>query len=204
MRAIGLTFAFVAILAGTADLKVRTTVQLPGRPCQACARSEPRPATSRTRSTPSIRRNRRGPRSPNGSPKCAAEAIARGLREEIVDEALATVDEPLPVVLERDRAQAETVLPLETYIARQTRTSIVRNGRQMAVRHADLLEARRRALRRAAARDHGHLGHRVELRPVHAVSARPSAALATLAWDPRRSTLFRSELFSALEILDRG
>jgi membrane-bound lytic murein transglycosylase B len=29
-------------------------------------------------------------------------------------------------------------------------------------------------------------------------------ALATLAWDPRRSTLFRSELFSALEILDRG
>src|SRR6185436_9736920 len=30
------------------------------------------------------------------------------------------------------------------------------------------------------------------------------AALATLAWDPRRSTLFRAELFHALEILDRG
>jgi membrane-bound lytic murein transglycosylase B len=30
------------------------------------------------------------------------------------------------------------------------------------------------------------------------------AALATLAWDPRRSTLFRRELFSALEILNRG
>jgi hypothetical protein len=30
------------------------------------------------------------------------------------------------------------------------------------------------------------------------------AALATPAWDPRRSTLFRNELFSALEILDRG
>src|SRR6185503_9319845 len=29
-------------------------------------------------------------------------------------------------------------------------------------------------------------------------------ALATLAWDPRRSTLFRAELFSALEILNRG
>jgi membrane-bound lytic murein transglycosylase B len=29
-------------------------------------------------------------------------------------------------------------------------------------------------------------------------------ALATLAWDPRRSALFRRELFSALEILDQG
>ena len=29
-------------------------------------------------------------------------------------------------------------------------------------------------------------------------------ALATLAWDPRRSTFFRGELLSALEILDRG
>ena len=30
------------------------------------------------------------------------------------------------------------------------------------------------------------------------------SALATLAWDPRRATFFRSELFSALEILNRG
>jgi membrane-bound lytic murein transglycosylase B len=29
-------------------------------------------------------------------------------------------------------------------------------------------------------------------------------ALATLAWDPRRSTMFRNELLDALEILDRG
>ena len=30
------------------------------------------------------------------------------------------------------------------------------------------------------------------------------AALATLAWDPRRSAFFRGELFDALEILNRG
>jgi len=30
------------------------------------------------------------------------------------------------------------------------------------------------------------------------------AALATLAWDPRRSAFFRSELFDALDILNRG
>ena len=29
-------------------------------------------------------------------------------------------------------------------------------------------------------------------------------ALATLAWDPRRSTLFRNELFDALTIIDQG
>src|ERR1700730_904071 len=29
-------------------------------------------------------------------------------------------------------------------------------------------------------------------------------ALATLAWDPRRSTMFRNELLDALEILNRG
>jgi membrane-bound lytic murein transglycosylase B len=30
------------------------------------------------------------------------------------------------------------------------------------------------------------------------------SALATLAWDPRRATFFRGELFNALEILNRG
>jgi membrane-bound lytic murein transglycosylase B len=131
------------------------------------------------------------------------EAIARGLSEETVDKALATVDEPMPVVLERDRAQAETVLPLETYIARQTRTSIVRNARQMAVRHADLLK---RIDERYAVPPHvilavwgieSNFGRFTGVRPI-------VGALATLAWDPRRSTLFRSELLSALEILDRG
>jgi membrane-bound lytic murein transglycosylase B len=132
-----------------------------------------------------------------------AEALARGLREEIVDKALAGVEEPLPVVLERDRTQAETVLPLETYIARQTRASVVRNARQMTSRHAELL--------RRVDEKYG-----VPPRIVIAIwgiesnfgrflGVRPTvAALATLAWDPRRSTLFRNELLSALEILDRG
>ena len=42
------------------------------------------------------------------------EALSRGIRPEVLDEALGEVQEPLPVVLERDRAQAEVVLPLET------------------------------------------------------------------------------------------
>jgi len=41
-----------------------------------------------------------------------AEALSRGVRQEIVDEALSNIDEPMPVILERDRAQAETVFAL--------------------------------------------------------------------------------------------
>src|SRR5215218_2054329 len=35
-----------------------------------------------------------------------AEALTRGIRSEIVEEALGHIDEPVPVVIERDRAQA--------------------------------------------------------------------------------------------------
>jgi membrane-bound lytic murein transglycosylase B len=132
-----------------------------------------------------------------------AEALARGLREETVDKALAGVEEPLPVVLERDRSQAETVLPLETYIARQTRASVVRNARQMATRHAALLKrvdekySVPRGIVIAIWGIESNFGRFLGVRPT-------VAALATLAWDPRRSSLFRNELLSALEILDRG
>jgi membrane-bound lytic murein transglycosylase B len=132
-----------------------------------------------------------------------AEALARGISEATVDAALSTVEEPLPVVLERDRTQAETVLPLETYIARQTRASTVRTGRQMAARHGALLRkidaeyGIPAAVMVAIWGMESNFGRFSGVRPT-------IAALATLAWDPRRSTLFRTELFHALEILDRG
>jgi membrane-bound lytic murein transglycosylase B len=132
-----------------------------------------------------------------------AEAVANGLREEIVDEALGTVEEPMAVVLERDRTQAEVILPLETYLSRRLTASIVNTGRQMIARHKSLLQT---------------IGKKYEVPPTTLVAiwgaesnfgrfsgVRPTVpALATLAFDPRRSTLFRRELFSALEILDRG
>src|SRR5947208_15235070 len=45
------------------------------------------------------------------------EALSRGIRPEILDEALAHIDEPSAVVIERDRTQAETVLSLDQYVA---------------------------------------------------------------------------------------
>jgi membrane-bound lytic murein transglycosylase B len=131
------------------------------------------------------------------------EALERGIRHEIVEQALSDIDEPLPIVIERDRAQAEAVLSLETYIARRLTPKRIRTGREMLARHRDLL---------ARVADHYGVPARiivaiwgVESEYGRLTGIRPTiAALATLAWDPRRSTLFRSELFRALEMLDRG
>ncbi len=68
------------------------------------------------------------------------EALSRGLRPEIVDAALAGVEEPLPVILERDRAQAETVFSLEHYIARRLTTKLIVSGRDALARHRELLD----------------------------------------------------------------
>jgi membrane-bound lytic murein transglycosylase B len=132
-----------------------------------------------------------------------SEALTRGVRQEVVDQALSGIDEPLPVVIERDRTQAETVLPLETYISQRLTKRLVRTGHQMVARHkATLVEI---------SKTYGVPAHiiagvwGIESNFGRFTGVRPTVpALATLAWDPRRSTFFRNELFSALEILNRG
>ena len=130
------------------------------------------------------------------------EALSRGIRQEVVDTAL-NIDEPLPIVIERDRAQAETVLSLETYLARRLTAKRIRTGREMLARHRELLgriseqygvPARIIVAVWGVESEYGRLS-----------GIRPTiTALATLAWDPRRSAFFRGELFDALEILNRG
>jgi membrane-bound lytic murein transglycosylase B len=131
------------------------------------------------------------------------DALARGIRPAIVDEALATVTEPEPSVLERDRTQAEAVLSLERYLTRQLRPAVVRTASDMYARHRAVLE-------RVSER------YGVSPRVIVAIwglesnfgkfsGVRPTiGSLATLAWDPRRATFFRGELLAAMEILDRG
>ncbi len=132
-----------------------------------------------------------------------AGALTRGIRPEIVDAALADIPEPLPVVLERDRTQAETVLSLDQYITRILTPKLVATGRERVAAHAALL---------------AEIGAAYGVDP-HVIAGiwglesnfgrfsgvRPTiGALATLAWDPRRAAFFRGELFAALEILNRG
>jgi membrane-bound lytic murein transglycosylase B len=132
-----------------------------------------------------------------------SEAISRGIREEIVNTALSGIEEPLPVVLERDRTQAETVLSLETYLTRQITARRVRTGREMVAKHRDPLNAVARTYGVPARIIAGIWGMESNFGRFSGV--RPTiASLATLAWDPRRSTYFRGELLNALEILNRG
>jgi membrane-bound lytic murein transglycosylase B len=131
-----------------------------------------------------------------------SEAETRGIRPEILDQALDGV-EPVAQILERDRSQAEFTLDLETYLKRRLTPATIRTAQQMYSRHRELL---------------ARIGKHYDVNPRILVAVwglesnfgrfsgvRPTIpTLATLAYDPRRGDMFRSELFSALEILNRG
>jgi membrane-bound lytic murein transglycosylase B len=131
-----------------------------------------------------------------------AEAGARGIRPEILDAALNGI-QPVAQILERDQTQAEFTLDLEAYLKRRLTRDTVRTAQRMYTRHRSLL--------RRVAKHYG-----VDARILVSVwglesnfgrfaGVRPTIpTLATLAYDPRRSALFRAELFNALEILNRG
>lgn len=131
------------------------------------------------------------------------EALARGIRQDIVDAALAGIEEPSAVIIERDRTQAEVVQTLEKYLSQRLTISAIATGRDMMTRHHDLLEEISATYSIPPSLIVSIWGFESNFGRFNGV--RPTvAALATLAWDPRRSALFRRELFDALEILNRG
>jgi membrane-bound lytic murein transglycosylase B len=131
-----------------------------------------------------------------------AEALARGVREETVNAALTNI-EPVEAVIKSDRSQAELVQSLNQYLNRRLTPRFIRAGREQAAKH--------RALLNRVTAEYG-----VAWRYVVAIwgiesnfgrvqGTRPVIpALATLAWEGRRGAFFTSELFNALEIVDRG
>jgi membrane-bound lytic murein transglycosylase B len=130
------------------------------------------------------------------------EAIAKGVKQETVQKALTGI-QPIPVVVERDRTQAERTLPLDKYLERRLDRKTLRTARTMAKRHASLLA---RVSKRYGVPSgvivavwglESNFGRFSGVRPT-------VASLVTLAYDNRRAALFREELFNALRILDRG
>jgi membrane-bound lytic murein transglycosylase B len=130
------------------------------------------------------------------------EALARGLSPATVAAALTDVT-PVAQILERDRTQAEFRETLAQYLARRVDAGAIRLGRSMAQKHAPVL---------------GKVTSAYQV-PPHVLVAvwglessfgrfsgvRPLVpTLATLAYDNRRSALFRGQLFDALSILDAG
>jgi membrane-bound lytic murein transglycosylase B len=131
-----------------------------------------------------------------------AEALTRGIGEATLDRALTGL-EPVPTVIERDRSQAEIVQTLDQYLARRISKKVVQTAQSMRQAHGTLL---------------AQISEKYGVPPGILISiwglesnfgrfsgVRPTiATLATLAYDPRRSAMFREELFDALKILDSG
>ncbi|HSK40595.1 MAG TPA: lytic murein transglycosylase, partial [Arenibaculum sp.] len=130
------------------------------------------------------------------------EAVGRGISTCVLDAALHGVA-PLPRVIELDRKQPERTITFARYLDRVVTPARVRRGRALHAEHRALLE---------------EIGHRYGVQPRFIVAlwgietdfGRNTggfdviAALATLAYDGRRSAYFRSELLDALEILEQG
>jgi peptidoglycan lytic transglycosylase B len=131
-----------------------------------------------------------------------AEALTRGIGEATLDRALEDL-EPVPVVIERDRTQAELVQTLDQYLARRLSKKVVQTAQTMRRTHeAVLKEVNAKygvppGILVAIWGLESNFGRFSGVRPT-------IATLATLAYDPRRSAMFRQELFDALKILDSG
>jgi len=130
------------------------------------------------------------------------EARQRGIRPETLEAALAGV-QPLPRVIELDRRQPEFTLTLEEYLKRVVPETRVERGKQLLNEHHTLLatigatynvQPRFIIALWGIESDYGRLTGGFSV----------IASLATLAYDGRRSTLFRRELLHALHILDEG
>jgi len=131
-----------------------------------------------------------------------AEAHDRGYGTDLIAQTLAGL-EPLPRVIQNDRSQAELVVGFERYYRNRVTPPFVRRGRELAREHRRLLariEEEYDVQRRFVLAIWG-----IETRYGRVTGGTPVfQALATLAWEPRRSDFFRGELFDALTMVSRG
>jgi membrane-bound lytic murein transglycosylase B len=133
--------------------------------------------------------------------KLKEQALAQGVSAETIEAALTNL-EPLEVVVERDRTQAETVLTIDQYVQRRLTRSFVRTAVAQSTAHRKILAP--------IGEKYGVPGKVIvaiwgmESNFGRFTGTRPTIqALATLAWDGRRGAFFTGELMDALKILDR-
>ena len=131
-----------------------------------------------------------------------AEAIEQGISSSLVDKAFQGVA-PISRVLELDRKQPESTMTFGEYRQRIVSPQRIARGREMMAQHRDLLH---------------EVGQRYGVQPRFIVALwgietfygknsggyRIVDALATLAFDGRRSQYFRTELLNAFRILQGG
>lgn len=130
------------------------------------------------------------------------EAIAQGMRPQSVASALKGVH-TIDRVIELDRRQPETALTFEQYIDLVVSADRLQEGQQRLKENRPLLEqvSRRYSVQArfivALWGIESNYGKRMGDFP-------EISALATLAYDGRRSAYFRKELLNAIKIIDQG
>lgn len=130
------------------------------------------------------------------------EARQAGIREATLDASFAGV-EPIPRVIELDRRQPETTLTFQQYVERIVSNARIERGRARLAENSPLLNE-------VAAKFGVQPRFIVALWGIETNFGQNTggfsviAALATLAYDGRRSQFFRRELLDALRIVDQG
>ena len=130
------------------------------------------------------------------------EARARGVSDRIFDAAFDGV-QPIPRVIELDRNQPEFRLKFDEYLGKVVTAGRIATARRLMAEHAALLDE-------VAAKYKVQKRFIVALWGIESDFGRITggfpvvAALATLAYDGRRSAFFRKELLLALDILQQG
>jgi membrane-bound lytic murein transglycosylase B len=195
----------VAVVAGVTPLTGALLAQTPAPP-PAGAPVTPAPTpVEAAAATPTVPTPTPPPNDPAFAAWLAAlrgDALAAGIRPATIDAAFATIVAQ-PVVLDRDRSQAEFTLTLGQYVDRRLTPALLRLAREHARREQRLLARVERAHKVPKSilvsvwGLESNFGRFAGVRPTVPV-------LATLAYDGRRAALFRGELLNALRILDRG
>jgi membrane-bound lytic murein transglycosylase B len=130
------------------------------------------------------------------------EARTRGYSDQIIQETVQGL-EPLHRAIESDRAQPELTVGFERYFQSRVTPAVIRRGHELAREHRAVLNRVEKEFgvpRRVVLAIWGmesRYGRNPGRTPVF-------QALATLAWEPRRSAFFRGELFNAIEMVARG
>lgn len=131
-----------------------------------------------------------------------ADARREGVTDRTIDTTLISV-QPIARILELDQRQPERTISFDTYLSRAITPARIRKAREKLKTHRAILE---------------RVGRHYGVQPRFIVALwgmetdfggnmggfKVVDALATLAYDGRRSAFFRAELLKALRIIDEG
>jgi len=131
-----------------------------------------------------------------------AEAIAAGVRRDVLDAAFAGVT-PNQAVIDKDRKQAEFNMTWTRYRALVISDKRIANGRAAVAQNRALFSSVENHFHVAASVIAGIWGLESSF-GVDTGNYKVVEALATLAWEGRRASFFRGELMAALKILNNG